>query len=442
MNYDRAKQIFTEALKLAPEDRGANLDEQCGEDRELRVQVEALLDHHSTVKDPPEKPTEQPIPGEYQRGDTVGPFTIRERVGGGGMGTVYLASQTSPVRRQVALKVIKPGFDTRNTLARFQAEQQALAMMDHPGIAKVLEAGATESGRPWFAMEYIRGEQLNTYCDNNKLDTRQRLELFIKICEAVQHAHQKGIMHRDLKPSNILVMRDEHDDHHPKVIDFGIAKAVSSTLSDMSLHTNIGQPVGTLPYMSPEQVRGLQDIDTRTDVYTLGVILYELIVGKPPFAEDTTSHTGQEALKHAIREVDPPKPSTQLSSIEVDKATAIATARRTDTDALRHTLRRELEWIPLKALHKDRRDRYSSPEALARDVQRYLDGDALEAGPITRTYRFKKFLKRNKGSVATSASFLVVLISAMVVSLVFWVQAVRNAADLVIANEELKRTKD
>ena len=423
VDYNLAKQIFTKAIKLAPEDRGAFLDEQCGDDAEFRAQVESLLQNHSsTVKDPsPDR-----IAGEYQRGDTVAHFTIRDRLGSGGMGAVYLAEQSVPVKRRVALKVIKPGFDTRNTLARFQAERQALARMDHPCIAKVLEAGATDTGRPWFAMEYIKGEDLLAYCDENKLDTRQRLELFIKICGAIQHAHQRGIMHRDLKPGNILVTRGENDEPQPKVIDFGIAKAISSDLTDMTLHTVIGQLVGTLTYMSPEQVRGSDDIDTRTDVYTLGVILYELISGQVPFSGETASDSGQEAMKKSIREADPPKPSTQLSSVDNDEATTIAKARGTDTSSLQNTLRRELEWIPLKALRKDRGERYASPDDLAEDVQRYLDGEALEAGPVTRRYRVKKFVKRNKSSVITVASFVLVLIAATAVSLSLLAEADRQ----------------
>ena len=434
MNYHRAKEIFTEAVKLAPEDRGAYLDEHCGDDADLRAKVDSLLlNHSSTVKDQ----SPQRIAGEYQRGDIVGPFTIRDRLGSGGMGAVYLAEQTSPVRRQVALKVIKPGFDTRNTLARFHAEQQALAMMDHPCIAKVLEAGATDTGRPWFAMEYIKGQDLNTYCDQNKLDTTQRLELFMKVCDAIQHAHQKGIMHRDLKPGNVLVARDEHDQPQPKVIDFGIAKAVSNTLTDMTLHTTIGQLVGTLSYMSPEQVSGSADIDTRTDVYSLGVILYELLSGQVPFSGETTSESGQEAMKKSIREVDPPKPSMQLSSVDNDEATAIAQARRTDTTSLQNTLRRELEWIPLKALRKDRRERYATPEALAADVQRYLDGEALEAGPITKGYRLRKFVKRNKVPVFTAASFVLVLIAATAVSLILFRHAQQQSSQATAATQFL-----
>ncbi|MEE2906361.1 MAG: tetratricopeptide repeat protein [Planctomycetota bacterium] len=423
MNDERANKISSEAIKLAPEDCDAYLDEQCGDDADLRAEVDQLVLNHSlTVKDQ----APQRIAGEYQSGDTVGHFTIRDRLGAGGMGDVYLAEQSVPVKRQVAFKVIKPGFDTRSTLARFQAERQALARMDHPYIAKVLEAGATETGRPWFAMEYIKGQELLEYCDENKLNTRQRLKLFIKICEAIQHAHQKGIMHRDLKPGNILVSRGENDEPQPKVIDFGIAKAISSDLTDMTLHTVIGQLVGTLTYMSPEQVRGSDDIDTRTDVYSLGVILYKMISGQVPFSGETISASGQEAMKKSIRELDPPKPSTQLSSIDVDQASAIAQLRRTDTGSLRSTLRRELEWIPLKALRKDRGERYASADDLAQDVQRYLDGEALKAGPVTRLYRLRKFVKRNKVSVITAASFVLVLIAAMVVALVLLAEAERQ----------------
>ncbi|MCH2134540.1 MAG: serine/threonine-protein kinase [Phycisphaerales bacterium] len=422
MTYHLAKQIFTEALDHAPADRPAFLDEACGDDTDLRAEVESLLQRQaSTIQDP----TRIPIAGEYHRGDIVGPFTIRDQLGSGGMGAVYLADQVRPVRRQVALKVIKPGFDTSNTLARFQAERQALAMMDHPGIARVLEAGATDTGRPWFAMEYIKGLNLNAYCNDNRLDTRRRLELFIQVCDAIQHAHQKGVIHRDLKPGNLLVSRDQHDRLQVKIIDFGIAKAVSTPLTDLTLHTSIGQLVGTLSYMSPEQVRGSDDIDTRTDVYSLGVILYELLSGRVPFALETTSDSNQESLKHSIQEVEPPKPSTNITSMGGEAATNIAKARRTNVEDLQKQLKKELEWIPLKALRKDRTERYSSPEALRDDVQRYLNREPLEAGPPSKAYRVKKYLRRHKVQVTTAASFILLMISATVISLVLWLEAVQ-----------------
>ena len=442
MPHHRAKEILNEAMKLAPEDRGAYLDQACGNDPGLRAAVESqLVDHDMTL----DLQSSEPLAGAYQPGDVISPFTIRHRVGAGGMGDVYFAEQSTPVRRQVALKVIKPGFDTRSTLARFQAERQALAMMDHPGIAKVLEAGATDTGRPWFAMEYIKGKDLSSYCNDNRLDTRARLELFIKICDAIQHAHQKGIIHRDLKPGNILVSRDDSDEAQPKVIDFGIAKAVSSTLTEMTLHTVAGQLVGTLVYMSPEQVEGSEDIDTRSDVYTLGVILYELLSGHVPFAPENATTTGQESLKQSIRESLPPRPSTRLSSGTSHDTAGIADSRRTDVSSLRHVLRRELEWVPLKALRKDRTERYSTPEAMANDVRRYLTGEPLEAGPMTKTYRARKYLGRNKVPAITAMAFVLVLIAATVVSLVLLstAQQERDRADVARqqAQQEAARAK-
>ncbi|MDG2424886.1 MAG: serine/threonine-protein kinase [Phycisphaerales bacterium] len=416
MTYNDVQEIYEEALKRSIQERTAFLDGACGNDHELREAVDRLLKNQaSTIQDK----TPIQMPGEYTPGDKIGQFTVRDFLGGGGMGAVYLAEQSTPVRRRVALKVIKPGFDTRNTLARFQAERQALAMMDHPGIAKVLEAGTTDAGRPWFAMEYIQGEELLNYCDEHRLATHQRLSLFIRICEAVQHAHQRGIIHRDLKPSNILISRNENDQPQCKIIDFGIAKAVSTPLSDMTLHTTIGQLVGTLSYMSPEQVRGSDDIDTRTDVYSLGVILYEILSGNVPFAAETLTDSSQESLKEAIRENDPPRPSSRLYSLEQDKATRIAHSRRVDLPDLQKQLKRELEWIPLKSLSKDRSDRYSSAEALAADVQRYLRGQPLEAVPPTTSYKFKKFLRRNKVPAITGACFLVLLIAGVTMTSIF-----------------------
>ncbi|MCH2154264.1 MAG: serine/threonine protein kinase, partial [Phycisphaerales bacterium] len=312
-----------------------------------------------------------------------------------------------------------------------------------PAIALVYEAGTFDDGsggRPYFAMEYVSSaKELGDYVTDKNLDTVARLELFRAFCEGIEYGHRRGVIHRDLKPGNILVTRGENDEPQPKVIDFGIAKAISSDLTDMTLHTTIGQLVGTLAYMSPEQVRGSDDIDTRTDVYTLGVILYELISGQVPFSGETTSDSGQEAMKKSIREADPPKPSTQLSSVDNDEARAIAKARGTDTSSLQNTLRRELEWIPLKALRKDRGERYASPDDLAEDVQRYLDGEALEAGPVTRRYRFRKFMKRNKVPVITAASFVLVLLVATTGLLTLWMEA---TAATKTAKEQTTRAED
>ncbi|MDG2291056.1 MAG: serine/threonine-protein kinase, partial [Phycisphaerales bacterium] len=314
--------------------------------------------------------------------------------------------------------------DTKSVIARFEAERQALAMMDHPGIARVYEAGATGAGRPWFTMEYVRGESLCEYCDRHRLDLRSRLDLFAKICYSVQHAHQKGVIHRDLKPGNILISVDARDEPQPKIIDFGIAKAVSQPLTDMTLHTSIGQVIGTLKYMAPEQLdmSGL-DVDTRSDVYALGVNLYELLTGHTPFDTSTLHQIGMDEIKRTIREIDPPKPSTKLSTLSADETARIAQLRRSQPNDLSGTLRRELEWIPLKALMKDRTERYSSAESLARDIRRYLVGEALEAGPPTHAYRARKFIRRHRTALAMSCTFLLLLIVGIATTLVLWQQA-------------------
>ena len=418
----RAKEIFWEAILLPETDQRDFILHACGNDAKLLQRVEALLeeheDHGPTLKDGVKQNA-----GEYRRGDKLDQYTILQQIGSGGMGAVYQAQQTAPIKRKVAIKVIRPGIDTVNTLARFQAERQAMAIMDHPSIAKVFHAGSTETGRPWFAMEYIQGEELMAFCDENKLDTRQRLKLFIQICEAIQHAHLKGIMHRDLKPGNILVTRDKDDQPLPKIIDFGIAKAIHTPLTEMTLHTHQGNAIGTLPYMSPEQVRGSSDIDMRTDVYSLGVILYELISGHVPFAMERGQDTSNDSLKETIRKKAPQKPSTKLTSADHDKAQLIAQARGTDTSTLAAMLRKELELIPLMALQKERHKRYESPKAMAEDVQRYLNDEALVAHPETKTYRTLKFISRNRTGVAISAAFVALLVLATIISISFMIQA-------------------
>jgi serine/threonine protein kinase len=360
-------------------------------------------------------------------GDSVGPFKILSVIGEGGFGIVFLAEQTQPVKRRVALKVIKAGMDTDMVVARFEAERQAVAMMNHPGIAKVFEAGATEQGRPFFVMEYVKGEPLSKYCDKQKLNTAERLDLFSKVCDAIQHAHQKGIIHRDLKPGNILVSVNNRDEPQPKVIDFGIAKATSQQLTEKTIFTQQGQMIGTPEYMSPEQAEMTgADIDTRSDVYSLGVILYELLSGKLPFDPQTLRSKGYSEIQRIIREEDPPRPSTRLTTIDDGSTIDIAVARQTTIDSLSNALRRELEWIPLKALRKDRTERYSSAEALAEDVRRYLRGDALEAGPETASYRMRKFIRRNRAPFIAGLLVALALVIGLIGTTIFAVEAARQ----------------
>ncbi|HXJ74843.1 MAG TPA: serine/threonine-protein kinase, partial [Candidatus Dormibacteraeota bacterium] len=316
-----------------------------------------------------------------------------------------MAEQEEPVRRRVALKVIKVGMDTKQVVARFEAERQALALMDHPNIAKVLDAGATEAGRPYFVMELVRGIKITEYCDQENLSTEQRLDLFIQVCQAVQHAHQKGIIHRDLKPSNILVA--DHDGVPvPKVIDFGVAKATTDQrLTDKTLFTAFEQFIGTPAYMSPEQARlsGL-DIDTRTDIYSLGVLLYELLTGKTPLDQKELLASGLDEMRRTIREREPVRPSTRLSTMLEGELTTTAKHRRTDAPKLIHLLRGDLDWIVMKALEKDRARRYDTANGLAMDLQRYLTDEPVVARPPSKLYRFQKLARRNRLTFAAAGS--------------------------------------
>ncbi len=339
-------------------------------------------------------------------GRRIGPYLLKRRIGEGGMGLVYEAEQQEPIRRQVALKMVKRGMDTAEFVARFGSERQALALMSHPCIAQVFDAGATENGRPYFVMEYVEGVPINTFCDEHGLCLRERLELFIHVCEGVQHAHQKAIIHRDLKPSNVLVTEVEGQ-HLPKIIDFGVAKAMDHNLMDGTMTTSAGQLVGTPEYMSPEQadLRGA-DIDTRTDVYALGVLLYELLVGQLPFRTAEMKDKGFLEVLRVIREVEPAKPSNRLTSIvkaDTESATGMARCRKCDPATLRRMLRGDLDWITMKTLEKDRDRRYDSAAALARDVRRFLRNEPVEAGPPTARYRMRKFVARHRGGVVAAA---------------------------------------
>jgi WD40 repeat protein/serine/threonine protein kinase len=359
-------------------------------------------------------------------------YHIISALGEGGFGIVYLAEQQKPVKRRVALKVLKPGMDSKQVIARFEAEEQALALLDHPNVARVYEAGMTEKGRSYFAMEYVKGVPITEYCDRNKLGIEDRLKVFLQVCDAIGHAHQKGIIHRDIKPSNILVFI-ESENVVPKVIDFGVAKAISQPLTERTLFTEQGQLIGTPEYMSPEQAEMVaQDIDTRTDIYSLGVLLYELLAGVLPFDPKTLRKEAFGEIQRIIREQDPPRPSTRLSSLG-EEAKEVANSRRTEVGTLVRRLHKELEWIPLKAMRKERTHRYRSASELADDVQNYLNGVPLLAGPESAAYRVKKFVRRNRALVTGVVAVLVVLVAGIIVSTIFAIGQARERAVAEVA---------
>jgi serine/threonine protein kinase/tetratricopeptide (TPR) repeat protein len=416
----KVRAVFLAAVeKSSSGEQEAYLDQACAEDVTLRQRVEVLLRAHarsnSLVDDLAsnhDAVIEEPSVSE-RPGAAIGPYTLLERIGEGGFGAVFTAEQTHPVRRKVALKVLKPGMDTRQVVARFEAERQALALMNHPNIAQIFDGGETTSGRPYFVMELVPGTPVTEFCDNNHLSLRQRLDLFVSVCCAVQHAHQKGIIHRDLKPSNILVTT--HDTSSVvKVIDFGIAKATSQPLTDKTLHTNHSQMIGTPMYMSPEQAQmsGL-DIDTRTDIYALGVLLYELLTGTTPFDKDRLCTATFDEMRRIIREEEPPKPSERLTTLG-QAATTASMKRATDPIRLTQLLRGELDWIVMKALEKDRNRRYDNAGALAADVQRYMKHEAVHACPPTLGYQIRKFVRRHRGPVLAVSLVLLTLVAGIV----------------------------
>ena len=390
---------------------------------------------------PPDQPTDVDVTRLTEPSAATprsfGPYRLLRLIGEGGMGEVWLADQVTPVRRQVALKVIKAGMDTVQVVARFEAERQALALMDHPAIATVYDGGSTPEGRPYFVMEHVKGEPITTYCDRHRLAMRERLELFAQVCDGVQHAHQKGVIHRDLKPSNVLVAVQD-DRPVPKIIDFGVAKATALQLTDRTLRTEFGAMVGTLEYMSPEQAEmGGLDIDTRTDVYALGVILYELLTGALPFESKELRQAGLLEIQRTIREKEPPRPSTRITRLG-DASTAAAANRHTEPRRLVSVLRGDLDWITMRALEKDRTRRYQTVNALAAEIRRHLNHEPVVAGPPSTVYRAKKFVRRHRFGVAAAAA-LVVLLAAFGATMA--VQARRIALERDRANREAETAR-
>ena len=414
--------IFAAARRLGKTARGEYLEKACAGDRPLRETVEELLEADETaggfleeLAAEPERaagglgpqitvPEQETPRGRSLEGERVDRYKLLQQIGEGGCGVVYMAEQEQPVRRRVALKLIKLGMDTKQVIARFNAERQALALMDHPNIAKVLDAGATQTGRPYFVMELVRGIKITEYCDQHHLSTPERLELCIQVCRAVQHAHGKGIIHRDLKPSNILVTLQDGIPV-PKVIDFGIAKATQGRLTDQTLFTAFEQFLGTPAYMSPEQAEmsGLE-IDTRSDIYSLGVLFYELLAGRTPFDQKELLRAGLEEMRRIIREQEPPKPSTRLSSMVQGELTATATCRHADPPGLIHLLRGDLDCIVMKCLEKNRARRYETVNELVSDIRRHLNDEPILASPPSYFYRLQKLVRRNKLTVTALAA--------------------------------------
>src|SRR6266571_40553 len=450
----REEAIFEEALALPPDQRAACLDKACGQDAQLRQRVEALLQAREQTTElskgsgaPVSAPAASDnrglaggaaaastitlnLPLIEKPGDRIGRYKLLQQIGHGGMGTVWMAEQEEPVRRKVALKLIKLGMDTKHVIARFEAERQALALMDHPNIAKVHDAGATDTGRPFFVMELVSGDPITTFCDTQKLSTEERLDLFVQVCQAVQHAHQKGVIHRDIKPSNVLVAYGGVGSAPaPKIIDFGIAKATAGQrLTDKTLVTQFEQFLGTPDYVSPEQAEmtGV-DIDTRSDIYSLGVLLYELLTGKRPFDDKRLSEAGLDEIRRIIREEEPPRPSTRLSTLSAEEQTTVAKRRQSESPKLLQQVRGDLDWIVMMCLEKDRSRRYETANGLASDIKRYLNSEPVVAGRPTASYRLKKFMRKHRAVVATVAGFVLLLTLATAVSVWLAVRASQKA---------------
>jgi serine/threonine protein kinase len=423
----KAKEVFLSTVEnFDPGQWSSFLDKTCGNDTELRRRVESLLAAHQgkdRLFDDPDVAlitTGSLTEVTEGSGAVIGRYKLLEKIGEGGMAVVYMAEQTEPIRRKVALKIIKLGMDTKSVIARLEAERQALAMMDHPNIAKVLDAGATETGRPYFVMELVTGVSITEYCDKNNLSTKERLALFIQVCQAVQHAHQKGIIHRDIKPTNVMVTRREGESI-PKVIDFGIAKATNQRLTEKTLFTRYAHIIGTPAYMSPEQADlGDMDVDTRSDIYSLGVLLYELLTGTTPFSEEELRKAGYLEMQRIIREQDPPKPSTKLSTLG-ETLTDIAKHHGCTPNLLTKTIRGDLDWIVMKSLEKARDRRYDNASALALDIQRHLDNQPILARAPSTVHRLNKFLRRHKSETIAALGILLI-ICALITTFSAWKQ--------------------
>jgi serine/threonine protein kinase len=461
---ERAEEIFCAAMDIAaPQARADYVEANCGDDAKLRAAVEEMLSSQLAVDNFFQRSLPAVLPNISQaitltrgtsdddvvagddaegEGKWIGDYKLLQKIGEGGCGTVYMAEQLSPVRRRVALKVIKLGMDTRRVIARFEAERQALAMMEHPNIARVFDAGATQTGRPYFVMELVRGTKITKYCDENLLDPCQRLGLFIQVCNAIQHAHQKGIVHRDVKPSNILVTN--HDGVPvPKVIDFGIAKATSGELlTDKTLFTAYEQFLGTPAYMSPEQAElSNLDVDTRSDIYSLGVLLYELLTGKTPFDQKELLKSGLDEMRRTLREREPHRPSAKLERLGVDELTETALRRRVEPRKLKSLLTGDLDWIVMKALEKDRSLRYQTANGLAMDVQRYLNNEPVIARPPNRFYRFRKLVRRNKTLFAMVGTVSLTLILGFGTSSWLFVKERQARRQQALLREEAERAR-
>ena len=426
-------EIRDAALRLPADERADFLDRTCTADSKMRQRVESLLAERTTVRSSaasaPVGPTgtvmtdddatiadTAPLSSDETVGDIIGRYKLIEKIGEGGFGLVYEAEQTEPVKRRVALKIIKLGMDTRQVVGRFEAERQALALMDHPNIAKVLDAGATETGRPFFVMEFVRGTKVTEYCDHNKLSTRKRLNLFVLVCRAIEHAHQKGIIHRDIKPSNILVTVNDGV-AVPKVIDFGIAKATQGTLDGKTVFTMADQFIGTPAYMSPEQAEaGGMDIDTRSDIYSLGVLLYELLTGETPLESKNLLTRGFDEMRKLIREWEPQAPSMRLHKKKAEDQTTTAKRHSTDVPKLIRIVQGDLDWVVMKCLEKDRSRRYDSAAELTADIQRFLTNEPVLARPPSKLYRFQKLVRRNRLAFAAGSAILASLIIALFVT--------------------------